>query len=278
MCARVLADRLRTVWGQPVVVENKPGAGGNIAAASVAKAPPDGYTLLMAALSLVTAPFLVKNLGFDPMRDLTPVIEVMSYPMVLVVNSKVPVNNLQELVTYAKKHPGEVTYSSAGVGNTSHLAPALFAHRANIEMTHVPFGGAAQAQMALVNGEVKITFNNPMATVAGARAGQYRAIAVTGANRWRDLPDVPTVAEQGFPGFEASSWLGLLAPTGTPDAILERIEQDVQKIVADKEVSEKLSSAGFEIRNRGRAEYRRQMEADTALWGNFIRDAKIQID
>ncbi|MDB5376597.1 MAG: tripartite tricarboxylate transporter substrate binding protein [Rubritepida sp.] len=278
VCARVLAERLSTIWGQSVVVENRSGAGGNIGADLVAKAAPDGLTLLMAASSIIAAPFLVPNLSYDPMRDLAPVAEVVDYPMVVLVHPSVPVRTLQELVALARAHPGEVTYSSAGVGNTSHLAPALFAHIAGVEMTHVPFGGAAPSQTAILAGQVKSSFNNPGNSVPSIRAGQLRALAVTGTERWRDLPEVPTVAEQGFPGFTAISWMGLLAPAGTPEPILAQLERDTLAALRDTDVSARLRGAGFEMRDRGRAEFRRVMEADTALWGGFIRQANIRQD
>jgi len=278
ICARVLSERLASLWGQPVVVENRPGAGGNIGADLVAKAPPDGHTILVATVSLVTAPFLVPRLSFDPLRDFAPVVEVFDYPMVIAVHPAVPAHNLTELLEYARRRPGDVTYSSSGVGNTGHLAPALLAHLARVEMTHVPFPGAAQAQTALIAGQVTMAFNNPLQTMPGIEAGQYRAIGVTGDTRWRDLPNVATVAEQGFPGFRASSWMGFLAPAATPDAILAQIERDTRAVVATAEVTARLIAAGFEVRNRGRADFRRQMETDSALWGGFIRDAGIRME
>jgi tripartite-type tricarboxylate transporter receptor subunit TctC len=278
ICARVVGERLTQVWGQPVVTENRPGAGGNIGADLVAKATPDGHTMLIAALSLVTAPFLVPSLSFDPLRDFAPVVEVFDYPMVIAVHPSVPVHSVAELVEYARRRPGEVTYSSSGVGNTGHLAPALLARLAGVEMTHVPFPGAAQAQTAVIAGQVTMAFNNPLQTMPGIRAGQYRAIGVTGDTRWRDLPEVPTVAEQGFPGFRASSWMGFLAPAATPDAITAQIERDSRAVIAEPGVTARLMAAGFEVRNRGRAEFRRDMEADAALWGGFIRDAGIRME
>jgi tripartite-type tricarboxylate transporter receptor subunit TctC len=278
VCARVLADRLGTIWGQTVVVENRAGAGGNIGADLVAKATPDGLTLLLAASSIIAAPFLVRNLSYDPMRDLAPVAEVVDYPMVVLVHPSVPVRNLAELVALARANPGDVTYSSAGVGNTSHLAPALFAHIAGVEMTHVPFAGAGPSQTAILAGQVKCSFNNPGNSVPSIQAGQLRAIAVTGSTRWRDLPDVPTVAEQGYPGFEAISWMGLLAPKGTPEPLLAQLERDTLAALGDTDVRGRLLGAGYEMRDRGRAEFRRVMEADTTLWGGFIRQANIRQD
>ncbi|HEY4252359.1 MAG TPA: tripartite tricarboxylate transporter substrate binding protein [Roseomonas sp.] len=278
VCGRVLAERLNAAWGQGVVVENRAGAGGNIGADVVAKAAPDGYTLLVAASSIIAAPFLVPHLSYDPMRDFAPIAEVVDYPMVVLAHPSVAAHNMQELVALARQHPGEITYSSAGVGNTSHLAPALFARRAGVEMTHVPFSGAAPSQTALIAGQVSISFNNPMQALSGIRAGQYRALGVTGTQRWRDLPDVPTVAEQGFPDYAAISWIGFLAPVATPAAIAAQIERDTLAALRDEGARSRLLNAGFEVQARGRTEFRQVMEADTTLWGGFIRDANIRMD
>ena len=277
VCARILADRLNAVWGQPVVIENRPGAGGNIGADAVAKAAPDGHTLLIPASSIIAAPFLVPSLPFSPMRDLAPVAEVVDYPMVVLAHPSVQAANMRELVALARRKPGEVTYSSAGVGNTSHLAPALFASMAGVEMTHVPYAGAAPSQAAILGGQVSMSFNNPMQAVNAVRAGQLKALGVTGKTRWRDLPEVPTIAEQGFPTYEAISWIGVLAPAATPDAILGRIERDVLGLLREEAVANRLRGAGFEVQPRGRAEYRAVMEADTALWGGFIERAGIRM-
>jgi hypothetical protein len=278
ICARVVAERLTAFWGQPVVVENRAGAGGNIGIDYVAKATPDGLTLLVAASSLIAAPFLLRNLGYDPMRDLAPVAELVDFPMVVLVHPSVPARSLAELVTLARAHPGEITYSSAGVGNTSHLAPALFSHIAGVETTHVPFTGAGPSQTAIISGQVRMSFNNPGNSVASIRAGQLRALAVTGKTRWRDLPDVPTVAEQGYPGFEAISWIGLLAPSQTPEPILAQLERDALAALRDGDARARLQATGYEVRDLGRAAFRQVMEADTALWGGFIRQANIRQD
>jgi tripartite-type tricarboxylate transporter receptor subunit TctC len=184
---------------------------------------------------------------------------------------------LDQLIALAKTK-ASLNYCSAGNGSINHLSAELFKQKTGIEMTHVPFPGAAQAQTALIAGQVTMAFNNPLQTMPGIDAGQYRAIGVTGDTRWRDLPNVPTVAEQGFPGFRASSWMGFLAPVATPDAILAQIERDTRAVVATPEVTARLLAAGFEVRNRGRADFRRQMETDSALWGGFIRDAGIRME
>ncbi|MES2713529.1 MAG: tripartite tricarboxylate transporter substrate binding protein [Pseudomonadota bacterium] len=278
VAGRVLAERLGAAWGQSVVVENRPGAGGNIGADFVAKAAPDGYTLLVAASSIIAAPFLVRNLSYDPMRDFAPIVQVFDFPMVALAHPSLPARSMQELVALARARPGEIAYSSAGIGNTSHLAPALFARRAGVELTHAPFPGAAPSQMALLSGQVQLSFNNPMQALPGIQAGQFRALGVTGATRWRDLPDVPTVAEQGFPGYEAISWIGLVAPVATPEPVLARIEEATLAGIGDTDVTARLHAAGFQVQNRGRAAFRRVMEADTALWGGFIREANIRLE
>jgi tripartite-type tricarboxylate transporter receptor subunit TctC len=278
VCARILSERLSAVWEQPVVVENRAGAGGNIGADLVAKAAPDGHTLLVPASSIIAAPFLVPSIPFDPMRDFAPVAEVVDYPMVVLAHPSVPAKDMLELVALARSKPDEVTYSSAGVGNTSHLAPALFASMAGVGMVHVPFAGAAPSQAAILGGQVSISFNNPLQSVAAIRAGQLKALGVTGRTRWRDLPDVPTIAEQGFSGYEAISWIGVLAPAGTPDPILAKIERDLLGLLREKAVASRLRTAGFEVKGQGRAGFRALMEADTRLWGGFIRRAGIRME
>ena len=278
VCARILSERLTVLWEQPVVVENRPGAGGNIGADLVAKSPPDGLTLLVPASSIIAAPFLVPSIGFDPLRDFAPVAEVVDYPMVVLAHPSVPAKDMHELVALARAHPGEVTFSSAGVGNTSHLAPALFANMAGVEMTHVPFAGAAPSQAAILGGQVSISFNNPLQAVAAVRAGRLKALGVTGPARWRDLPEVPTVAEQGFPDYEAISWIGVLAPAATPAAIVATIEQDLLGLLREEAVAGRLRAAGFEMQGQGRAGFGALMEADTRLWGGFIRRAGIRME
>jgi tripartite-type tricarboxylate transporter receptor subunit TctC len=278
VAGRALAERLGVAWGQSIVVENRPGAGGNIGADLVAKAAPDGYTLLCAASSIIAAPFLVRNPSYDPMRDFAPIVQVLDFPMVALAHPSLPARTMQELVALARLRPGEITYSSAGIGNTSHLAPALFARRAGVELTHVPYAGAAPSQMALLAGQVQLSFNNPMQSLPGLQAGQYRALGVTGGTRWRDLAEVPTVAEQGFPGYEAISWIGLVAPAATPEPVLARIEQASLAGIGDSDVTARLHGAGFQVQNRGRVAFRRVMEADTALWGSFIREANIRLE
>ena len=235
-------------------------------------------TLLVPASAIIAAPFLVPNLSFDPMRDFAAVTEIVDYPMVVLAHPSLPASNLRELIALARQKPGEVTYSSAGVGNTSHLAPALLASMAGVEMTHVPFAGAAPSQAAILGGQVSISFNNPLQSVNAIRAGSLKALGVTGRTRWRDLPDVPTVAEQGFPDYEAISWIGLLAPAATPEGILARIERDMLALLRNEQVASRLRTAGFEVQPRGREAFRSVMEADTRLWGGFIRQAGIRME
>lgn len=278
LCARLLADRLTSVWGQSVVVENRPGAGGNIGADLVARAAPDGHTLLVPASSIVVAPFLVPNLAFDPLRDFATVTVALEYPMVVQAHPSLPARDMRELVEHARRNPGRVTYSTAGVGNTSHLAPALFGHISGVELTHVPFGGAAPSQAAVIGGQVSMSFNNPLQSVTAIRAGQVRGLGVTGRTRWRDLPEVPTIAEQGFPDYEAIGWVGILAPARTPEPVLAQLERDMVTVLQDGEVQARLRTAGFDPKAEGRASFRALMEADTRLWGGFIRQANIRQD
>jgi tripartite-type tricarboxylate transporter receptor subunit TctC len=276
LIARVLAERLAQLWRQPVVVENRPGAGGNVGAEYVARTPPDGHTLLVAANTLVTAPALVPRLPFDPLRDFTPIAQVASHPHILVVHPSVPAWTLAEFVALARAQP--VSYGSGGVGASSHLSGALLAVMAGIELTHVPFGGTAPAQAAVLGGQVQAVFQNPILAVPAVRDGRLRALANTGASRWRDLAEVPTMAELGYPGFEAVSWYGVLGPAGLPAAAVERAEAAILATVRTPGTRDRLLTAGLDLPDRGAAEFRAVLEQDLAKWGDLVRRAGIRGD
>jgi tripartite-type tricarboxylate transporter receptor subunit TctC len=276
LIARALAERLSQSWRQSVVVENRPGAGGNVGAEHVARTPPDGHTLLVAANTLVTAPAMVPRLSFDPLRDFTPVAQVAYHPHILVVHPSVPARGLAEFVALAKTSP--IAYGSGGVGASSHLSGALLAAMAGIELTHAPFAGTAPAQTAVLGGQVQAVFQNPILAVPAVRDGRLRALACTGTARWRDLPEVPTVAESGYAGFEAVSWYGVLGPAGLPPAVVARAQADVLAAVGAPETRARLLAAGLDLPDRGAAAFRRVMEADLAKWGDLIRRAGIRAD
>jgi tripartite-type tricarboxylate transporter receptor subunit TctC len=274
--ARALSEKLYAAWKQPVVVDNKPGAGSTIGAAQVARAAPDGLTLLFGASAHVMTPPLMPQLSYDAVRDFTPIINAAFHPMVLVVHPSIPVNSLPELLARAKAKPGAVTVGSAGVGNASHLAAALLATTAGVEFTHVPYNGSAPAQTAILGGQVEAAFLNSTTATPQIRAGTLRGIGVASPKRWRELPDLPTIAEQGFPGFEVVSWYGIMAPAGLPQPLIEKLHQDIRAAFAAPEVREKVIAAGLDPIDVGPADFRAAMGAELQKWSDLVRTAGIK--
>jgi len=242
---RLVADRLEKAWGQPVLVESKSGAGGTVGANYVAKSPPDGYTLLVTSAStMATAPALYKSLPYDPIRDFAPIWAVKSSGQVVVVNPGLPVNNLLELVRYAKSHPGQVSYASSGFGTVQHLAGELFNARTGAALIHVPYRGGAPATNDLLGGHIQVMFDAIGNTLQNINAGRLRALAVLRARRATVLPDVPTVAEAGVPGVELYGWVGLFAPAETPPEVLDKLSTTVAATMAEPDLAQRLIAAG----------------------------------
>jgi tripartite-type tricarboxylate transporter receptor subunit TctC len=264
--------------GQPVVVENRVGAGGNIASEIVARAAPDGHTLTLAASSLVQSAAMFPRLPYDALRDFTGISQLTSYPLIVVVQPGLPVSNLQELAALAKRQPGGVTYGSAGVGTPLHLTGALFGLLAGVEMTHVPFGGAAPAHTALLGGQVQAIFHNPIQASPSLRAGLIKPLAVTGETRMAAFPEVPTVAEAGFPGLIANTWHALVGPGGMPPAITERLSAVVREVVTTEAVGTALTRAGYEVRGTAPADFAAYMRVENEKWSEVIRRARIQAE
>jgi tripartite-type tricarboxylate transporter receptor subunit TctC len=230
--ARLLSQKLTQLWGQSVVVDNRPGAGGNIGGAIVAKAPPDGYTILVTSGSVVTVnPYLYRDMGFDVNKDLAAVTNVATGPMVVVVNPKVPAQTLQELISLAKTHPGTLNFGSAGQGSQVHMAGESFANAAGIQITHVPYKGEAAAYNDLVGGQIQLVVGNIAAASAFVNGGQLRALAVTSKQRSKMLPNVPTAGESGLPGLEVAGWFGLMVPNGTPKDVIDKVYTDVVTVL-----------------------------------------------
>jgi tripartite-type tricarboxylate transporter receptor subunit TctC len=231
--ARILSDKLAEAWGQPIVIENVAGAGGNIGGERVAKAASDGYTLLMATNAQLTVnPILYDKMAFDPLRDLTTISQIVSAPNILVVNKDVPATNVQELVALARSQPGKLTFGSAGVGTTQHLAGELFKSLARLDIRHVPYRGAVPVITDLIGGHVSMFFGSASPLIPLIRDGKVRALAVTSPRRFSVTPDLPTMIEAGFPGFDASVSFGLMAPAGTPPGIISRIHRAVVAALA----------------------------------------------
>jgi len=272
---RIVADRLSQIWGKPVVVENIAGAGGNIAADRAAKSAPDGYTLLVSTnAQLVVNPSLYK-MPFDPAKDLTPISLAVYSPNILVVANDVPAKNVKELVAYLKAHPGK-SFASAGVGTTQHLAGELFKSMAHVDIQHVPYRGAAPVITDLLGGRVTLFFGAISPLIPLVREGKLRALAVTSATRFLAVPDLPTMIEAGFPGFVSVLSMGLVAPAGTPPAIVEKIHQDMVKGLAAPDVRKKLSNIGMEVIGSSPAEFAATMAAERPQWAKVIKDAGIK--
>ncbi|TDH60036.1 tripartite tricarboxylate transporter substrate binding protein [Dankookia rubra] len=276
--ARLLAERLAEGWGQPVVVENRGGAGGNIGAEAVARAAPDGHTLLVCASSHVQGAALYTRLAFDPVRDFTPVAQLAYYSLVLVLHPSVPAADLAGFEALLRAHPGQVTVASAGIGTPTHLTAELFRSRAGVEFTHVPFGGAAPAHAALLGGQVQAMFHNPVMAVPAVQAGRLHALATTGAARALALPDVPTLAESGYPGFDSGTWYAVLGPAGLPAPVVARIEADLRRIVALPAVRERLAAQSMEPRDLGPDRLAAVMRDELARWTEVIQRLGIRQD
>ena len=275
---RLIAQELGKRLGQPVVVENKPGAGATIGSDIVAKAPADGYTLLLASQTNAISATLYKKLPFDPVGDFTPVTLIGREPGVVVVNPAVPAKTLQEFVAYVKANPGMVDYASSGNGSGQHLFAALLASRSGMKMNHVPYRGSGQATTDLLSGVVAMAIPGTAGMVGHIKAGKLRALAVTGAKRSPQLPDVPTVSESGVPGYEAYVWMGLLAPKGTPAAIVERLNRDVADVLGEDDVKRYMANAGIEIVGSTSADFGTFFRAERDRWAQVIRDTGAHIE
>jgi tripartite-type tricarboxylate transporter receptor subunit TctC len=275
---RLIAQALGTRLGQPVVVENKPGAGATIGTDVVAKAAPDGYTLLLASQTNAISATLYSKLPFDPIADFTPITLIGREPGVVVVNPAVPAKTLQEFIAYVKEHPGKVDFASSGNGSGQHLFAALLASKTGMKMNHVPYRGSGQATTDLLAGVVSMAIPGTAGVVGHIRAGKLRALAVTGAARSPQLPDVPTVMESGVPGYEAYVWMGLLAPKGTPAAVVERLNRDVIAVLGEDSVKRYMATAGIEIVGSTSADFARYFSAEKALWAKVIHDTGAHVD
>ncbi|GGJ39477.1 hypothetical protein GCM10011320_53920 [Neoroseomonas lacus] len=277
--SREIGGRIAAATGWNIVIDNRPGAGGNIGLDAVAKAAPDGYTIGMGqAANLAINPALYPRMPFDPLTDFALISLVATQPNVLVVGRNAPYRTLAELVAAGRARPGSLTAGNAGNGTTGHLAGAMFARAAEIEVVHVPYRGAAPVLTDLLAGRVDFFFANPLAVKGMLESGDVRALAVTSATRSRTFPDVPTVAESGFPGFEAVNWTGLVAPARTPEPIIDRLSQEARKALATPETIARLAAEGSEPFGSTPARFREFLTEEHAKWGRVVREARIQLD
>jgi tripartite-type tricarboxylate transporter receptor subunit TctC len=278
LLARVIAQKLGESWKQSVVVENRAGAAGTIGVDIVAKSRPDGYTIVLGTFgNILTAPGLYKGLPYDPIKDLAPVILLATPATALVVHPSVPANTVQELITFARAHPGTLNYGSSGSGSSNHLFGALFASMANIKMTHVPYKGSGPAVNDLVGGMIQLSFAPFPLVLEQIKAGKLKALAVTGATRSPALPQVPTVAEAGVPGYEAIGWFALMAPSGTPRSILSKLNTDIDRILKTPEVRASLAAEGADPVGGSIDDAARSITEGVRKWGGLVQQLDITL-
>lgn len=276
--ARLLASRLSQSLGQSFLVENRPGANSNIATEHVVRAKADGYTLLMETIANATNMAAYKRLKYDTLRDLSPIVQVMSSPSVLVVNPSLQVKDLRDLIVLAKSQPGRLSFASSGTGGSTHLAGELFKLRAGLDLVHIPYSGAAPAMSDVISGHVSMAFMAALGALGPMQSGQLRPIAVAHARRLAELPDVPTMAEAGLAHFEVSSWNGLAAPRGTPRPVVEKLNAEVNKILALPEVQQQLQGLGGRAVGGTPRQFAEHVQGQVQKWRSVIQAAGITLD
>lgn len=277
--ARVVGQYMAKDLGQPVIIDNRAGAGGNIGAQMVARAAPDGYTLLMGTVGThAINQSLYKKMSFDPIKDFAPITRVALVPNLLVANPGQPYKNVKELIAYAKANPGKVSFASSGSGTSIHLSGEMFSQLAGVEMQHVPYKGSAPALTDLLGGQTAIMFDNMPSVIGHVKAGKLRPLAVTTPQRSPALPDVPTIAESGVPGYSATSWFGLLAPASTPAPVIAKLNASVLKALADPEVKKKLAEQGAEPHGEKPEQFAEFIRAETAKWGQTVKQSGATAD
>lgn len=274
--ARMVGQRLSALWGQPVVIENRAGAGGNVGADVVAKSPGDGYTLLMASGSVTINPALYKRMPFDTKKDLLPITNVAQGPMLVVVQEGSPHRTLKDLIAAAKAKPGTINFASAGVGSQVHLAAENFADAAGVDLQHVPYKGEALGYNDLIAGQVQLMVGNFAAASALLGPNRLRALAVTSRTRMPQLPDVPTAHEAGLPNFENIGWFGLFAPAGTPAAVIQKVQRDTARVMAETEIKARLYVQGMSPVVNSTADFTRQIDQELERWAKVVAARKLQ--
>lgn len=277
--ARLVGQYLSTELGQPVVIENKAGAGGNIGGQYAAKAAADGYTLFMGTVGTQSInASLYKKMPFDPIKDFAPLTRVANVPNLLVANPQQPFKTVPEMIAYAKANPGKINFGSPGNGASPHLSGELFNAMAKVELTHIPYKGSAPAVTDLLGNQIAIMFDNMPSVIPHVRSGKLRAIAITTAKRSPELPDVPTIAEAGVPGYEAMSWFGLLAPAATPAPVLAKLSGALAKVLANPEVKKKIVDQGGEPVNETPAQFAAFIQSESVKWGKVVKSSGASLD
>jgi tripartite-type tricarboxylate transporter receptor subunit TctC len=277
--ARIIADPLAKALGQPVIVENRPGAAGTIGTAIAAKARPDGYTLVHGTVSTHgIAPSLYPDLGYDAEKDFTPLSLTVTQPNVLAVHPSVPARTVAELIRLARSRPGTLSYASSGSGTTQHLSAAMFESMAGVELVHVPYKGSAPALTDLLGGQVQLIFDNLASALPHIQAGKLRALAVTSAKRAAQLPDVPTMQEAGLPGYEVTSWYALFGPAGLPAPVAQRLNTEITRILAQDGVTRRLAEQGFQVAPSTPTQLAAFVHGEVAKWGRVVRQANVSLE
>jgi tripartite-type tricarboxylate transporter receptor subunit TctC len=279
IASRAVAHELTQILGQPVTVDNRPGAGGNIGAEIVAKSPPDGYTLLMTTSGIMAInPALYSKIPFDSIKDFAPVSTIVSLNNVLVVNPSVPAKSVKDVIALAKAQPGKLTYASSGNGTSIHLSGELFKSMAGVDMLHIPYKGSAPAVTDLLGGQVNMMFDNIPSSLPHIRAGKLRALAVTGAKRSQLLPDLPTIAEAGIPGYDSYVWFGVVAPAGTPPEIIGRLNAALVKTAATPSFRDRLTEQGYDVMSSTPEQMASSIRGEIAKWGKIVKASGAKVD
>ena len=277
--ARFIGPKLTEAWGQPVIVENKTGANGNVAADYVSRSAPDGYTVMLGDIgALAIAPSVYPTLPFDPVKDFSPVIMVSYSPHILAVHPSVPVSNVKELVAYAKARPGQLNFAISGTGGAPHLAGIEFAQRTGVSWTYIPYKGGSQAVLDVVAGQANVLFNGMLATYGQVKNGKLKALAVSSAKRVGAAPDLPTVAEQGLPGFQTGSWQGIVAPPGTPREIVVKLNAELARILNTQDMKDKLAAQGTEVRTDTPEAFGAFIRDEKARWATVVKESGAKFD
>jgi tripartite-type tricarboxylate transporter receptor subunit TctC len=276
--ARIVGQKFTEAWGQPVVIDNRGGAGGNIGTEMVAKAAGDGYTLLMAAGSHAINPSLYGNLPYDAVRDFAPVTLIGSAPQLLIASAGLPANSMRELIALAAAKPGQLRYASGGNGSPSHLAMELFKNMARVDMVHVPYKGGDPVLVALLSGEMHLYFGNIRAMMPHVRAGKLKALAVTSPKRSPAVPEIPTIAESGLPGYSMMAWWGLLAPAGTPKVIVTRLQAQVARMLKEPALRDRLAVVGIDSVGSSPEKFGAYIRQEIKTWSKVVKEAGVRID
>jgi tripartite-type tricarboxylate transporter receptor subunit TctC len=272
VAARILQKELSPAIGQPVIIENKPGAGSTIGTSDVAKASPDGYTLAMISTAHVISPHLYRSMPYDALKDFTPVMKLAEGPYVLVIHPSLPVKSVADLIAAARAQPNTIDYASSGNGSAQHLVGALFVTMANAPLNHIPYKGSSQAMNDVLGGQVKVTFVGVPNALPNLQIGKLKALAVTTRKRYAELPDVPTLQEAGVPGYDATIWLGILAPPGTPRDVVMKLNSAITKILAEPEAKKLMASAGVDVATSSPEEFAALLRSEFDRWGKVVKE------